>query len=337
MRVFRLGAALYFPASDIADKASALFSPLLNVHLICSRMKVAFSPIYKYDLLPPGHRFPMEKYELLPQQLLYEGVLTEQDFFHPQALSEEQILRTHTAEYWHKLKTGTLSKKEIRNTGFPFHESLVRRGRHIAHGTLECAHHAIRDGVSLNIAGGTHHSYADHGEGFCIFNDIAIAANELLYEGAVKQVLVVDLDVHQGNGTAKIFEEESRVFTFSMHCEHNYPLKKEQSDLDIGLPDKTEDEEYLGILNEHLPQLLETVKPGIVFFQSGVDVIATDKLGRLSMTKEGCKRRDEIVFELCKAHQIPVAVSMGGGYSHRLADIVAAHTNTYKAAKEIFF
>ncbi|MCV9386121.1 histone deacetylase family protein [Reichenbachiella ulvae] len=300
-------------------------------------MKVAFSPIYKYDLLPEGHRFPMEKYELLPQQLLYEGVITQRDFFHPKALTEEQILRTHTAEYWEKLKTGSLSRKEIRNTGFPFHESLVKRGRHIAHGTLECAYHAMKDGVSLNIAGGTHHAYADRGEGFCIFNDIVVAANELLYEQVAERIMVVDLDVHQGNGTAKIFEEESRVFTFSMHCEHNYPLQKEKSDLDIGLKDKTTDEEYLSILYKTLPKLIKEFDPQMIFFQSGVDVVATDKLGRLAMTREGCYQRDLFVFEQCKLHHIPVAVSMGGGYSHKINDIVAAHTNTYKAAKEIYF
>lgn len=301
------------------------------------KMKVAFSPIYRYDQLPEGHRFPMEKYDLLPQQLLYEGTLTQRDFFHPKRLTEEQILRTHTVDYWHKLKTGTLSKKEIRNTGFPFHPSLVERGRHIAHGTLQCAYHAMQEGVSLNIAGGTHHAYADRGEGFCIFNDIAIASNELLHAGAVDQILIVDLDVHQGNGTAKIFEHESRVFTFSIHCEHNYPLQKERSDLDIGLPDQTDDEPYLRVLKDVLPDLIRTVSPQMIFYLSGVDVIATDKLGRLAMSREGCRRRDEFVFEQCCEFGVPVAVAMGGGYSHRLSDIVAAHANTFKAAEEIFF
>lgn len=300
-------------------------------------MKVAYSPIYVYDKLPHGHRFPMEKYDLLPQQLLYEGTISEENFFHPEPLREDQILRTHTKEYWHKLKNGTLTKKEIRATGFPFHTTLVERGRHIANGTLKCASYAMEDGVSLNIAGGTHHSYADRGEGFCIFNDIAIASNELLHKRLVKQVLVVDLDVHQGNGTAKIFEGNEKVFTFSMHCEHNYPLRKEQSDLDIGLPDKTNDDHYLGILKNTLPGLLGTIKPDIVFYLSGVDVINTDKLGRLSLSLQGCKERDRIVFSLCKNRSIPVAVSMGGGYSHKLSDIIEAHANTYRVAKELYF
>jgi acetoin utilization deacetylase AcuC-like enzyme len=171
-------------------------------------MKVAYSPIYSYQKLPEGHRFPMEKYDLLPQQLMHEGTLDLSDFFHPKPLTEEQILRTHSFEYWEKLKTGNLSRSEIRALGFPFHETLVTRGRHISGGTLECAYHAIKDGVSLNIAGGTHHAFADRGEGFCLFNDFAIASNELLHTGAVKQIMIIDLDVHQGNGTdKKIFNE----------------------------------------------------------------------------------------------------------------------------------
>lgn len=300
-------------------------------------MKVAFSSVYHYDHLPEGHRFPMEKYDLLPQQLLYDGTLTKDDFFHPELLSEIQILRTHTLEYWNRLKHGKLTKKDIREIGFPYHPSLIDRGRHIANGTLQCAYHAIQDGVSLNIAGGTHHSYADRGEGFCIFNDIAIASNELLYEKVVNKILVIDLDVHQGNGTAKIFENEDRVFTFSMHGAHNYPLRKEQSDWDIGLPDKTEDTAYLSILTDAIKTLFRKVKPDIIFYLSGVDVMKTDKLGRMSMTLAGCKQRDQLVFEACKAHEVPVAVSMGGGYSHKISDIVVAHANTFRVAKELYF
>ncbi len=279
----------------------------------------------------------MEKYDLLPEQLLYEGTLIKDDFFHPEPLSEAQILRTHTEEYWLKLKHGNLTSSEIRATGFPFHESLVNRGRHIANGTLQCMYHAMRDGVSLNIAGGTHHSFADRGEGFCIFNDIAIATNELLYEGLVRKVLIVDLDVHQGNGTAKIFEGDDRAFTFSMHCQHNYPLRKEQSDLDIGLPDRTDDKVYLQTLQSVLPGLLDSTMPDVVFYLSGVDVIASDKLGRLELTIEGCRMRDEYVLKQCKIREIPVAVSMGGGYSSRLADIIEAHANTFRVARELYF
>lgn len=300
-------------------------------------MKVAYHSIYSYKRLPEGHRFPMIKYDLLPKQLVLEGIVDKSDFFSPEPLTEDQILRTHSIDYWRKLKTGTLTKRDIRNMGFPFHKSLVERGKYIAKGTLECAKHALfGKGVALNIAGGTHHAYADRGEGFCMFNDFAIASNELLYEKLVKQILIIDLDVHQGNGNAKIFENEKRVFTFSMHGRHNYPLRKEKSDLDIELEDGTRDDEYLDLLIKNLEPLINKIKPDFIFYLSGVDIIETDKLGRLGVTIEGCKKRDQIVFETCEKYQIPVAVSMGGGYAHKIADIVNAHTNTYKMAREVF-
>ena len=298
-------------------------------------MRVAFSPIYRYAL-PPKHRFPMDKYTLLPEQLLYEGTITEQQFFTAEPLSEETILRTHTAEYWTKLKNGTLSRKEERAIGFPMRPELVARGRVIAQGTLDCARYALADGVALNVAGGTHHSFADRGEGFCVFNDIAIAANELLHTGEVSKVLIVDLDVHQGNGTAKLFAEEPRVFTFSMHGARNYPTRKEKSDLDIGLPDGTQDAVYLDTLYQHLPQLLDGVRPELVFYLSGVDVLETDKLGRLAMTLQGCRERDRFVLQSCLDRQLPVAIAMGGGYSERLATIIEAHANTYRVAASLY-
>ncbi len=299
-------------------------------------MKVAYSPIYSYQKLPEGHRFPMEKYDLLPQQLMHEGTLDLSDFFHPKPLTEEQILRTHSFEYWEKLKTGNLSRSEIRALGFPFHETLVTRGRHISGGTLECAYHAIKDGVSLNIAGGTHHAFADRGEGFCLFNDFAIASNELLHTGAVKQIMIIDLDVHQGNGTAKIFENEPRVFTMSVHGAHNYPLKKEKSDLDISVADGIDDSTYLKTIENIIPELLDTIKPTIVFYLSGVDVLSTDKLGRLNLSIQGCKKRDELVLKACQKRNIPVAISMGGGYSVLIKDIVEAHANTFRVAKHLY-
>lgn len=298
--------------------------------------KIAFSPIYKYEL-PPGHRFPMDKYELLPEQLLYEGTITSDDFFAPTAISEEVILRTHTAEFWEKLKTNTLSRKEARAIGFPIRPELIARGRVIAGGTLECARRVlINNGVALNVAGGTHHSFADRGEGFCVFNDIAIAATELLHHGEIAKALVIDLDVHQGNGTAKIFENDPRVFTFSVHGARNYPTRKEQSDLDIGLPDGTKDELYLKTIYDKIPQLIDEVKPDIVFYLSGVDVLESDKLGRLSVSLSGCKERDRFVFQTCKERGLPVAVSMGGGYSTQLAHIIEAHANTYRVAIDVY-
>jgi acetoin utilization deacetylase AcuC-like enzyme len=298
-------------------------------------VKIAYSPIYKYEL-PEGHRFPMVKYELIPEQLLYEGSVTEANFFHPDKLTDEQILLTHTSNYLNKLNSLTLDRKEIRNIGFPVAKTLIDRGKYIANGTLQCAKYAIEHGCAMNIAGGTHHSFADRGEGFCIYNDIAISSNILLNEGISKQILVVDLDVHQGNGTAKIFENDDRVFTFSMHGERNYPTRKEISNLDIGLPDKTEDDLFLSQLKNTLPRIIEDVEPDMIFYLSGVDIIESDKLGRLSVTKEGCKERDRFVFQICKSNDIPVAVSMGGGYSPKISDIVDAHANTFRMALDLY-
>lgn len=298
-------------------------------------IKIAYSPVYKYSL-PEGHRFPMMKYELLPEQLLYEGTLDETAFFHPNPLSIEDLSLTHTQVYLHKLEAQTLSKKEARKIGFPMTEALIARGKHIARGTYDCALYAMQYGVALNIAGGTHHSYADHGEGFCVYNDIAVASHMLLRDGRVSKVLVIDLDVHQGNGTAHIFRLDDRVFTFSMHGAKNYPGRKEVSDLDIGLADGTSDDVYLSHLYGTLPRLIDTVQPDIAFYLSGVDILATDKLGRLSVSMDGCRERDRYVLETCKTAGIPVAISMGGGYSPDLRTIIDAHANTYREAVSIF-
>lgn len=299
-------------------------------------LKIAYSPIYKYPL-PEAHRFPMSKYELIPEQLLYEGTVTEQQFFHPELLPEATLLLTHEHVYWEKLKNQTLTEREVRAIGFPMTPRLVERGRHIASGTLECAAHAMKDGVAMNVAGGTHHSFSYKGEGFCVLNDIAIAANALLHRGLVERILVIDLDVHQGNGTAQIFQNEPRVFTFSMHGEKNYPHRKEQSDLDVALPDGMTDKPYLELLQRHLYTLMEQVQPEFVFYLSGVDVLETDRLGRLSLSIAGCKERDKLVLKTCKLLRIPLAISMGGGYSARLAHVVEAHCNTFRLAQEIFF
>ncbi len=299
-------------------------------------LKISFSETYKYEL-PANHRFPMEKYSLLPEQLLYEGTITYDNFFTPDELEESTILLTHTSEYWDKLKYQSLSTKEIRKIGFPMTPQLITRGRIIANGTIQCALFAQKYGISLNIAGGTHHSFAERGEGFCVFNDVAIACNYLLHRKLVSRILIIDLDVHQGNGNAKIFENDPRVFTFSMHGAKNYPLRKENSDLDIELEDNTDDKTYLGILRETLPPIMDLVQPEIIFFISGVDVIKSDKLGRLGMSIQGCKERDKIVLEMAKNNSVPIAVSMGGGYSVRLAEIIDAHANTFRLAQEIFF
>ncbi len=299
-------------------------------------LKIAYSPVYKYKL-PEKHRFPMIKYELIPEQLVYEGTVNESQFFHPDLLTEEEILWTHDLEFWKKLKTLTLTPKEIRKIGFPLSEALITRGRHISKGTIQCALHAIEYGVAMNIAGGTHHSFTNRGEGFCILNDFAIAANYLLHHQLSKKILIVDLDVHQGNGTAQIFRNKDAVFTFSVHGAKNYPARKEKSDLDIGLPDKTEDKFYLETVQNTLPRLLEEVQPDFIFYLAGVDILATDKLGRLAVSREGCKQRDKFVLEICKKNNIPVAVSMGGGYSVKITDIVEAHANTFRVAQNIYF
>jgi len=299
-------------------------------------MRIAFSPVYHYEL-PPKHRFPMDKYTLLPEQLLYEGTISEANFFAPEPLSEAAILRTHTADYWHKLKTNTLSRKEVRAIGFPMRPELIARGRVIARGTLGCARLALAgDGVALNVAGGTHHSFADRGEGFCVLNDIAIAANELLHTGEIRRAIVVDLDVHQGNGTATIFADEPRVFTLSFHGAKNYPNRKPPSDLDVGFSDGTTDDVYLQKLFDVLPGLLDRLQPDLVFYLSGVDILESDKLGRLSVSVNGCRERDRFVFQSCRDRNLPVAVSMGGGYSRRLATIIEAHANTYRMADAVY-
>ncbi|MEZ4827133.1 MAG: histone deacetylase [Bacteroidia bacterium] len=299
-------------------------------------LKISWSDIYRYPL-PEGHRFPMEKYDLIPEQLLYEGTITEANLYDPGFARLEDILLTHTPDYISRLQNQTLTPKEIRKTGFPLSERLVRRSFSIAHGTMRNAVYAMQYGVAINGAGGTHHAYADRGEGFCLLNDIAITANWLLANGKINRALVVDLDVHQGNGTAVIFQGDPRVFTFSMHCEANYPLHKEKSDLDIGLPAFSGDQFYLQTLRNTLPRLLDEVEPDIVFYLSGVDILHTDKLGKLACTKEGCKQRDEYVLRLCHENNVPVVISLGGGYSPLIKDIVDAHCNTFRLAQEIWF
>lgn len=299
-------------------------------------LKVAWTEKYVLPL-PPHHRFPMSKYEVLPEQLLHEGTLQPANIFHPEKVDKSTILLTHDEAYLHKLETLSLSPLEVRRTGFPLDRKLIDRELYIMNGTLLCTHYALQYGIAMNIAGGTHHAFTDHGAGFCLLNDIAIAANYLLKERMAKQILVVDLDVHQGDGTAQIFQKEERVFTFSMHGANNYPLQKEKSDLDIALPDFTEDRYYLTKLQSTLGLLLDRVQPDFIFFQSGVDILATDKLGKLNISREGCKERDRIVLQTAYQHKIPLVASMGGGYSEHFKDIIEAHANTFRLAQEIFF
>ncbi|MER2162675.1 MAG: histone deacetylase [Psychrobacter alimentarius] len=299
-------------------------------------LKIAYSDIFRYSV-PDKHRFPMQKYTLIPERLLAEGTITTDNFFAPARLSEDEILTTHTQGYWQQLKTQTLPRKEARAIGFEMTPTLVERGRYIAHATYECALYAQQYGVAMNVAGGTHHAFADHGEGFCVFNDVCIASNLLLNRGQAQKILVVDLDVHQGNGNASIMANESRVFVFSMHGAKNYPFRKQVSDLDIELDNDTGDEEYLRILKDTLPRLITEFAPDLIFYQSAVDVLATDKLGKLGLTIEGCKERDEYVLHQAKLADIPIAIVMGGGYSEDIEDVVEAHCNTFRLAQQIYF
>lgn len=299
-------------------------------------LKIAWSEIFAHSL-PEGHRFPMAKYDLLPEQLLYEGTITSDNLFAPEPLPEQFILDTHDATYWRRLRDLQLTPSEIRKTGFPHSRLLIAREMVIMNGTLQATEFALQYGIGMNIAGGTHHAFTDRGEGFCLLNDIAIAANYLLKYKGIQKILVIDLDVHQGNGTAQIFAHQPRVFTFSMHCSHNYPFHKETSDLDMPLADGTDDSTYLRLLNDALPRLLDEQQPEFVFFQSGVDVLATDKLGKLGMTIAGCKARDRAVLEQCRKNNLPVTVSMGGGYSSQIAHIVEAHANTFRLAQQLYF
>lgn len=299
-------------------------------------LKIALSPVYSHPL-PEGHRFPMEKYSLLPQQLLYEGTVEEANFFLPTPAETSWILDTHDADYLAKLNNLTLSKAEIRAIGFPLSAPLITREICIAGGSVQAARYANEFGIGMNIAGGTHHAFYARGEGFCLLNDLAITANQLLLTKLAKKVLIVDLDVHQGNGTAALFEGNTSVITFSMHGEKNYPHRKERSHLDIGLADGTGDKEYLNLLDRHLQELLMQELPDFILYQSGVDVLATDQLGRLSLTHAGVHARDKLVLGLAKSMQVPIMCCMGGGYSKKIKDIVDAHAQVFRLAQDLYF
>ena len=298
-------------------------------------LKIAYDPIYAHPL-PEGHRFPMLKYELIPGQLLHEGTITDENIFAPQPCSRETVLLTHEEAYLNKLIHQHLSAREQRVIGFPQSPALTQRELIIAQGTIDGCMYAMENGVAMNIAGGTHHAFKNRGEGFCMLNDQAIASNYLLNNNLAKKILIIDLDVHQGNGTAKLFEHEPNVFTFSMHGKNNYPFHKEKSDLDVELLDGTNDEIYLQLLRDTLPALIEKVQPDMAFYLAGVDILETDKFGKLKVTMNGCKQRDEFVFTQLKQNNIPCQTSMGGGYSADVKIITDAHCNTFRLAKDIW-
>ena len=299
-------------------------------------LKIAFNSNYIYPL-EENHRFPMIKYELIPEQLIRENTCVDENFFSPGKIDSKIVLKTHQKEYFNRFTSLKLSKKEIREIGFPLSQELVDRELQIAQGTVSGVNYSLKNGISMNIAGGTHHAFYDRGEAFCMLNDQAIAANYIIQEGLFKKILIIDLDVHQGNGTASLFNSNPNVYTLSFHGKKNYPFRKEKSDLDIEFDDNTNDKEYLKVLKETIPKVIDQFEPEFIFYLSGVDVLENDKLGRLSLTLNGCKERDKFILQTCKVNSIPLQVSMGGGYSIVLKNIIEAHSNTFRLAQEIFF
>jgi acetoin utilization deacetylase AcuC-like enzyme len=298
-------------------------------------MFALYSDHYTIEL-PANHSFPIRKYRLIREQLVAEGTLRSEDLLEPTPIAPTDARLVHTDEYWAQLTSGTLSANAIRRLGLPWSEALVRRARASAQGTLTAARIAIRDGVAINLAGGTHHAFPDRGEGYCALNDIAIAIRCLQRDAWMQRMAVIDCDVHQGNGTAAIFASEPDVYTYSLHGANNFPLVKVPGKLDIGLPDGTGDEEYLRILERTVPRLLAEFRPGLVFYLAGVDPHERDRRGRLLLTHQGLRRRDEFVLQACRDAGIPVAITLGGGYGQDIQDTVEAHCNTARAAREVF-
>jgi acetoin utilization deacetylase AcuC-like enzyme len=299
-------------------------------------LKIAFHQNYIHPL-DKNHRFPMIKYELIPEQLLRENTCSPDNFFEPGIISDEIVLKTHEEEYFKRFTNLNLSKKEVREIGFPLSKELVTREMTIAQGTIDCVNYSLKNGISMNIAGGTHHAFYDRGEAFCMLNDQAIAAKYLINKKLAEKIMIIDLDVHQGNGTASIFSENKDVFTISFHGKKNYPFRKEKSDIDVEFDDNTDDQFYLNKLKDLIPNAIENFKPDFIFYLSGVDVLNNDKLGRLGLSIDGCKERDKFILELCNKNSIPVQISMGGGYSELLKNIIEAHSNTFRLAQEIYF
>jgi acetoin utilization deacetylase AcuC-like enzyme len=282
--------------------------------------------------LPEGHRFPMNKYSMLRERVERADICGPGELRLPHAVTDEEILRAHNPDYLNKVVTGTLTDKEIRRIGFPWSERMVERSRRASGGTLDACRAALEEGISANLAGGTHHAFAGNGEGFCVLNDSAIAARALRAEGLLQRVAVLDTDVHQGNGTAAILHGDPHVFTFSIHGAKNYPFHKEESDLDVPLADGTDDDAFLAALSGPLDRVLELAAWDLAIFLAGADPFEDDKLGRLSVTKEGLARRDQMVLEACRKRGIPVAVTMAGGYAKDVEDTVDIHFQTIQRA-----
>jgi acetoin utilization deacetylase AcuC-like enzyme len=297
-------------------------------------VRASYTTRYYADI-GEGHVFPIRKFELVRDRLLREGTLRPTDIIEPQPAPLADVLLVHTEDYVTRLRAGTLSPRELRRLGLPWSKALVRRSFLAAGGTINAARWALEDGIGSNLAGGTHHAFPDRGEGFCVLNDVAIAIRALRRDGLIERAAIVDCDVHQGNGTATIFEGDETVFTFSIHGAKNYPLFKARSTLDIELADATTDETYLETLAQHLPSVLAHT-PDIVFYLGGADPYRGDKLGRLALTIEGLRARDELVLTECRTRGIPIATVMSGGYAAEISDTVEIHCNTIRAARAVF-
>jgi acetoin utilization deacetylase AcuC-like enzyme len=297
-------------------------------------MQVFYTPRYYADI-GQGHVFPIRKFELVRDRLLAEGTLQPPEIVEPSPATLEDVLLVHTEDYVSRLCNGQLTQKEIRRLGLPWSESLVRRSFYATGGTIAAAHTALDCGYSSNLAGGTHHSFADRGEGFCVLNDVAVAIRSLRARKLLLRAAIVDCDVHQGNGTANIFAGDTDTFTFSMHGANNYPLFKAQSTLDVELPDGTSDAEYLESLAQHLPRVF-THEPDIVFYLAGADPYSGDKLGRLKVSIDGLRERDAYVLRECYKREVPVVTVMSGGYGKDIDDTIEIHCNTIRMVKEVF-
>ena len=297
-------------------------------------MQVFYTPRYYADI-GDSHIFPIRKFELVRERLLTEGTLQPSEIIEPAPASLDDVLLVHTEDYVSRLCSGQLTPKEVRRLGLPWSESLVRRSFYAVGGTLAATHSALAAGYSSNLAGGTHHSFADRGEGFCVLNDVAIAIRAMRARDLIRRAAIVDCDVHQGNGTATIFTGDSETFTFSMHGANNYPLFKAQSTLDIELPDGTSDDEYLNTLARHLPAVFAH-QPDIVFYLAGADPFGGDKLGRLALSIDGLRERDAHVLRECFEREVPVVTVMSGGYGKNIDDTIEIHCNTIRMVKEIF-
>ena len=297
---------------------------------------IVYHPHYVAPL-PQGHRFPMVKFQKLYELLLKDGIITPENLYQPEIPDQSLLELVHTRDYIENYCQGTLDTKAQRRIGLPWSPELVRRTCTAVGGTTLTAKLALKYGIACNTAGGTHHAFPDFGSGFCIFNDLAIAARVLQKWGLVKQVLIVDLDVHQGDGTAFIFQNDPKVFTFSMHCEINFPSRKQTSDLDVPLPEGLDNDGYLQILANYLPDLLSQVKPDLVLYDAGVDTHVGDRLGKLALTDEGLYRRERQVLSTCRAGGYPVACVIGGGYAEDMEGLVYRHSLLHRAARDVYF